>query len=123
MSHQALILTATVIASLAVANSTQAAILQLTIDGSDAIFLAGRTDLTIPPASDPWNVLTRHSQPTPEEIQETLPPFLAVAGGDAIRFADPAIGGISFYNGFGAPFFGPSGNGSGGSNLNPVGGD
>lgn len=99
-----------------------AATLSLTIDGSDAIFLAGRTDLIIPPASESWNVLPRHFRPTPEEIQETLPPFITVSGGDVIKVADPAIGGISFFNGFGAPLFGPSGNGSNGSSLNALGG-
>jgi len=94
----------------------------VTIDGSDAIFLAGRTDLTIPPASDPWSVLIRHGWPTPEEIQETLPPTIAVSGGDVIRALDPAVGGVSFYNGYGAPYFGPGGNGLSGSNLDSLGG-
>ncbi|HSW01144.1 MAG TPA: PEP-CTERM sorting domain-containing protein [Sedimentisphaerales bacterium] len=95
-------------------------IFTLSIDGSDAIFLAGRTDLTIPAASDPWNTgtyLIRHAGPTPEEIQETLPPILGVAPGDVIRVMDPAVGGISFFNGFGPPLYGPGGNGLGGSNL------
>lgn len=97
-----------------------AAIYDVTIDGSDAIFLAGRTDVTIPPASDPWTTgthLIRHAYPTPEEIQETLPPIIPVAAGDEIRVADPAVGGISFFNGFGPPLYGPSGNGVSGSNL------
>lgn len=97
-----------------------ALIIDLTIHGSDAIFLAGRTDITIPDADQPWNTgshLIRHGGPTPEEIKETVPPYITVAGGDVIRVADPAVGGISFYNGFGAPFFGPDGNGVSGSNL------
>jgi hypothetical protein len=98
-----------------------AAVFNVTVRGSDAIFLSGRTDVVIPPASDPWTGpgthLLRHGGPTPEEIQETLPPFISVTAGDAIRAFDPAIGGVSFFNGFGAPFFGPSGNGSAGSNL------
>jgi hypothetical protein len=92
----------------------------VTVRGSDAIFLAGRTDVVIPPASDPWTTgthLIRHGGPTPEEIQETLPPTLAVSGGDVIRALDPAVGGVSFFNGIGAPFFGPGGNGVSGSNL------
>ncbi len=109
-----------VIPNLVLLNPVEAATFSLTIDGGDAIFLAGRTDLTIPPASDPWNILTRHGSPTPEEIQETLPPFISVSGGDVIKVADPAIGGISFFNGFGDPFYGPSGNGSDGSNLNSL---
>jgi hypothetical protein len=51
-----------------------------------------------------------------------LPPFIAVIGGDVIRVADPAIGGVNFFNGFGPPFFGPSGNGLSGSNLTALGG-
>jgi PEP-CTERM motif len=98
----------------------------VTIDGSDAIFLAGRTDLTIPAASAPWNgpgdYTIRHGGPTPEEIQETLPPIFSVASGDVIRALDPAVGGISFFNGVGAPFYGPSGNGASGSSLTALGG-
>jgi hypothetical protein len=101
--------------------AAMAATFTITVDGSDAIFLAGRTDVVIPPASDPWTGpgthLIRHGGPTPEEIQETLPPFISVTAGDVVQVADPAIGGISFFNGFGAPFFGPGGNGVGGSNL------
>ncbi|MFN9593550.1 MAG: hypothetical protein ACK56G_12710, partial [Pirellulaceae bacterium] len=46
------------------------AVIDMTIRGSDAIFLAGRTDVVIPPASSPWNTgtrLIRHASPTPEE--------------------------------------------------------
>ena len=100
-----------------------ALVLDVTVDGSDAIFLAGRTDLTIPAASDSWSTgthLIRHSTPTPEEIQETLPPGFSVAAGDVIRALDPAIGGVSFYNGFGGLVFGPGGNGLSGSNLSSL---
>ena len=102
-----------------------ALVVDVTIDGSDAIFLAGRTDITIPVASDPWSSPTgmqRHSGPTPEEIQETLPPIISVAGGDVIRALDPAVGGISFYNGFGAPLFGPDGGSGGVTDLSSFGG-
>ncbi len=108
------------------APSTQAAIIDLTIKGSDAIFLAGRTDLTIPDANQPWtgpgDYLVRHGGSTPEEIKETLPPQIAVAAGDIIRALDPAVGGISFFNGVGDPFYGPSGNGLTGSSLTSLGG-
>jgi hypothetical protein len=102
------------------ASSAMAEVYTVAVDGSDAIFLAGRTDVVIPPAADPWTTgthLIRHAGPTPEEIQETLPPFIPVAGGDVVRALDPAIGGIEFFNGFGPPYFGPSGNGASGSNL------
>lgn len=96
-----------------------AAVVDFTVDGSDAIFLAGRSDLTIPDPSQPWGSgvvgvydgMLRHSGPTPEEIKETLPPLTSlVAPGDTVRVLDPAIGGISFFNGFGAPLYGPDGN-------------
>ena len=101
----------------------QAATFDVTIDGSDAIWLAGRADLVIPAANLPWaGGLGRHGGPTPEEILETIPPFLTVAGGDVIKALDPAVGGISFFNGFGAPIFGPGGNGASGSSLTSFGG-
>lgn len=104
-------------------SSAMATIVDMTINGGDAIFLAGRTDLTIPAASDPWNTgthLIRHGGPTPEEIRESVPPSINVSAGDVVRLADPAVGGISFYNGFGAPVFGPSGNGLDGSQLSAL---
>ncbi|HNH63771.1 MAG TPA: PEP-CTERM sorting domain-containing protein, partial [Thauera aminoaromatica] len=110
--------------------TAEAAVLDVTVRGSDAIFLAGRTDITIPLASAPWSSPTgmqRHGGPTPEEIQETFPPYLGVAAGDVIRLADPSIGGISYFNGVGAPFYGPEGNnadcaGSSCSDLSSFGG-
>lgn len=103
-----------------------AASISVSVRGSDAIFLAGRTDLTIPPANEAWtgpgDFLARHPGPTPEEIRETLPPVILVTGGDVIRVADPAVGGVSFFNGFGAPLFGPGGNGPAGSSLTSLGG-
>ena len=39
-----------------------------------------------------------------------------------LQVADPAIGGISFFNGFGGTIYGPGGNGLGGSNLTAFGG-
>lgn len=96
--------------------SANATIINTTINGSDAIWLAGRTDLVIPDAGDPWpGGLLRHSSDTPEEIKETLPPGFSAAGGDVIKVLDPAIGGISFYNGFGGTLYGPDGNGVPGS--------
>ena len=39
---------------LAASVPANATVVDVTIDGSDAIFLAGRTDLSIPPANLPW---------------------------------------------------------------------
>lgn len=100
-----------------------AAVYDVTVDGPDAIFLAGRTDVVIPDPSQPWTTgtrLLRHPGPTPEEAQEQVPPFIPVTGGDVVRVLDPAVGGVNFFNGFGPPFFGPSGNGVSGSNLSPL---
>jgi len=108
-----------------------ALVFTVTVDGTDAIFLAGRTDVTIPAADQPWNsppggFLIRHGGNTPEEIAgqglESFPSFIPVSGGDIIRVLDPATGGINFFNGFGPPFFGPGGNGLSGSNLTSLGG-
>jgi hypothetical protein len=66
--------------------------------------------------------MLRHGGPTPEEIQETLPPFISVSAGDVIRALDPAVGGISFFNGFGSPTFGPDGGAGGQTNLSGFGG-
>lgn len=113
------------LATCLMAGAPNAAVFSVTIDGGDAIFLAGRTDVVIPPASDPWTTgthLIRHSGPTPEEVVETVPPFIPVTGGDVIRVLDPAVGGVNFFNGVGPPYFGPSGNGVDGSTLNPLGG-
>lgn len=94
--------------------------------GPDVIFLSGRTDVVIPPANQPWGPAgvfpIRHGGPTPEEAQERIPSFIPVSGGDIVKVGDPAIGGINFFNGFGPPFFGPGGNGLGGSNLSGLGG-
>jgi len=103
-----------------VAGGANAAVFSVTIDGPDAIFLAGRTDVVIPAANLPWTTgthLIRHGGATPEEALETVPPFIPVTGGDVIRVLDPAVGGVNFFNGLGPPFFGPGGNGVDGSTL------
>jgi hypothetical protein len=105
------------------APAAQALVLDVVIDGSDAIWLAGRTDIVIPPANQAWpGGLGRHGGPTPEEILETMPSSYGVAAGDVIQVMDPASGGISFFNGFGG-YFGPQGNGVPGiSDLSSFGG-
>jgi hypothetical protein len=81
----------------------------ITIQGTDAIFIAGRTDVVIPPANEPFATLIRHGGPTPEEAQETFPSSITVAGGDIVKVFDPGVGGVNFFNGFGPPYFGPEG--------------
>jgi hypothetical protein len=111
------------ISGLLAAGASQAVTYTISIDGSDAIWLAGRTDLVIPAANLPWpGGLGRHGAPTPEEILETLPPIIAVTGGDEIQALDPAVGGISFFNGIGGTLYGPGGNTPTGSSLTAFGG-
>jgi hypothetical protein len=104
--------------------SAQARVIEVELEGSDAIWLAGRTDLSIPPASDAWpGGLIRHGSPTPEEIRETMPPVFAISPGDVAQVLDPANGGISFFNGFGGTTYGPDGNGvPGSSSISSFGG-
>lgn len=105
-----------------VASPAVAAQFDVNVGPTDAIWLAGRTDVVIPPASQPWGFLGRHPGPTPEEALERMPAFVPVVGGDVVRVLDPVDGGINFFNGLGPPFFGPGGNGSAGSNLSALGG-
>ena len=51
-----------------------------------------------------------------------MPSFISVVAGDVIKALDPAVGGISFFNGFGGTVYGPGGNGSAGSSLTSFGG-
>ncbi len=115
--------TLAVVGGVSLAPAAQAAVYDVTIDGPDAIWLAGRTDLVIPPANQPWSGgLIRHGGATPEEALETIPSFVPVTGGDIVRALDAAVGGVNFFNGFGPPFFGPSGNEGAGSSLTAFGG-
>ena len=92
----------------------------LEVKGTDAIYLAGRTDITVPPASDPWFFLLRHGFPTPEEALETHPGFVPVIGGSVIQAVAPATGGVDYFNGIAINFYPPDGNGTSGSNLWPI---
>lgn len=79
------------------ANSAVAAVFDLSVSGSDAIFLAGRTDITIPPLGtvDPDFPLERHDTVGNNFQPETFPPSIAVSPGDTFQVTD-ASGGISF---------------------------
>ena len=89
----------------------------LQVLGTDAIYLAGRTDIVVPPPAAPWMFLTRHINSTPEEAQETHPLSVPVVGGAVVQVAAPATGGVNFYNGYGPPYYLPDGNGPAGSHL------
>jgi hypothetical protein len=99
------------------------------IDGVDAIFIAGRTDvLPIPTPDGNPNafILIRHDHKVPEyPLTEKLPPFIPVTEGAVIRPVARAIGGISFYEGFSrlpVPITGPDGNPGTESILSGLGG-
>jgi len=102
------------------ATSAHSATFDIVVDGTDAIYLAGRTDLVIPDPSFSWpGGLARHPNPTPEEAKETLPPSISVVAGDVVKVLDPASGCINFFNGPGS-CYGPEGDGTlSSSNLNP----
>ncbi len=111
------------VAAMVLATGARAATFDVTVDGPDAIWLAGRTDLVIPPANQDWpGGLLRHGGITPEEALESIPSFVPVTTGDVVRALDAAVGGVNFFNGFGPPFFGPSGNEAAGSSLTAFGG-
>lgn len=95
----------------------------LTVQGTDVIYLAGRTDVTIPSlgASDPSFSLLRHSYVNPDFIQETKPKSVVVQAGDVFTFA--ATGSVDFFNGSFQPTGSPDGYaGTSTSNLFNLGG-
>lgn len=106
------------------ASPTLAATFDITVDGPDAIYLAGRSDLVIPDPADAWpDGMIRHGGPTPEESQETFPPFISLVAGDIVKVLAPAKGCINFYNGFSATdCFGPEGVSGSASGLSGFGG-
>lgn len=98
----------------------------VTIDGVDAIFIGGRTDVLPVPTPDgnpDAFILKRHNLLVPEfPLTEELPPSVPIAEGAVVRVVSRAIGGVSFFNGFNGPIFGPDGNGGSGSDLSSLGG-
>jgi hypothetical protein len=94
---------------------------EFNVDGTDAIFLAGRDDVVIPALGSSF-ILARHGFVNPDFEQETFPDSIPVVGGQIITFSDPAIGGIHFFNGLGGPFYGPEGDTSATSSLTSLGG-
>ena len=71
----------------------------LTVKGSDAVVLANRIDLDIPPLNQDWpeNTLIRTDWIPLRVVQETLPPFVPVScNGATVRLTEPATGTIDF---------------------------
>jgi len=80
------------------------------VDGTDAIYLAGRSDITVPPKEDTWNFLLRHAYSFTDEVQETHPVSMQVTEGIAVRALVPADGGVDYFNYPSDNFFPPDGN-------------
>ena len=96
-----------------------------TVDGTDAIYLAGRTDITIPPlGTNPSTFLARHGFVAADFLLETFPDFKIVTAGDVLNFL--ATGCVNYFNGIGCSGpgtgFGPDGGDPNGSILNSFGG-
>lgn len=93
----------------------------ISVAGTDAIYLAGRTDLApVPPLGGPFPPLGRHGFVGAGFLQETFPSFVGATPGTGFQFS--ATGGIDYFNSLGSTLFGPDGNGASGSNLNAIGG-
>ncbi|MCA2577755.1 MAG: tandem-95 repeat protein [Microcystis sp. M41BS1] len=90
--------------------------INLTVRGTDVIFLAGRNDVSIPPiGSNNSNFpLSRHSVVRIGFFQETFPEELVANTGDVFTF--DSSGKIDFFNGTGQ-FFNSDGSNPDGSNL------
>lgn len=119
LSTLGLLATTTLLTSVSAGGAIAAS---LTVNGTDAIFLAGRDDVTIPAldSSDPSFPLLRHGYVNADFLPETFPQWLTAIAGQTFAFA--VTGGVDYYNAPSASFFGPDGNGTSGSNLNSLGG-
>ncbi|HBB34955.1 MAG TPA: PEP-CTERM sorting domain-containing protein [Cyanobacteria bacterium UBA8803] len=105
-------------------NSAQAGTFNLTVQGTDAIYLAGRADVTIPPlgSTDPSFPLGRHSFVAADFLKDTFPQFITASGGQLFSFS--ASGCVHYFNGVGCPGngFAPDGNSAGVSDLSNLSG-
>jgi len=103
-----------------VASDANAASFNLTVAGTDAIWLAGRDDVTIPALGSPDSSfpLLRHSYVAADFLQETKPQAIAAAGQ---VFSFSATGLVGYYNGLDTGW-GPDGNAAIASVLSSIGG-
>lgn len=92
----------------------------LSVLGTDAIFLAGRTDVTIPPlgSTSPTFPLVRYTSPSSRFLQETFPKSVSAHSGQTFTFE--VAGSIDFYDG--RSRLTPDGDTSNSSDLFGVGG-
>jgi RHS repeat-associated protein len=96
---------------------------ELTVQGTDVIYFAGRTDVTIPPLGtfDPAFPLIRHFYVNPDFLPETKPRSVVAQAGDVFTFS--ATGSVDFFNGSFVPTNSPDGYiGTTTSNLFSLGG-
>jgi hypothetical protein len=105
----------------AVALPSHAGVATVTVQGREAIFLAGRVDLVIPSLGSPFALL-RHPFIASDFIKEAFPTGLVVRGGGLVQVARPASGGIDFFNAPSATFYPPEGETSITSKLSGLGG-
>jgi hypothetical protein len=95
----------------------------VTVRGVDAIFLAGQglddlffvklipVPIPIPNGDPNAFILLRHDFLVPEfPLTERVPPSIPIVEGATVKAVERAIGGVSFFNGFNGPIFGPDGN-------------
>jgi hypothetical protein len=105
------------------AGMANASTFSVTVEGTDAIYLSGRTDVTIPNlgASNPTFPLARHGFVPTQFLKETFPQAIASTGGQIFSFA--ASGCVNYFIPLGCPGDGfvPEG-GAGFSNINSLGG-
>lgn len=104
--------------------AASAQLYSVVVDGTDAIYLAGRDDVVVPALGSPFAVLARHGYVNADFEAETFPDMVPVAGGDVVRVLDPVDGWIDFFNGYGnaATGFGPEGNTAATSTLGSLAG-
>jgi len=105
------------------ANAFATVTVVLAVDGTDAIQLAGRSDLSIPNYVGPpsW-ALTRHSYVLPTFRLETYPDLVAAGARELFTFE--ATGCVHFVNGDGCPDkgYGPDGSGTEIADIDSFGG-
>ncbi|HLO85135.1 MAG TPA: PEP-CTERM sorting domain-containing protein [Nostocaceae cyanobacterium] len=104
------------------AGAANAGTFSVTVEGTDAIYLSGRTDVTIPNLGgfSPTFPLGRHGFVAADFLKETFPQAIGATGGQKFSFA--ASGCVNYYNGIGCPNNGFGPEGSGFSNISSLGG-
>ncbi len=92
-----------------------------TVKGTDVIYLAGRTDVTIPPLDTSY-VIARHGSTNYPSyfLIETIPKALPVSAGSSLSFS--ASGGVDYWLDPSAVFYSPDGNAGSISNIRALGG-